>query len=84
MSSHFSILIQIPDMCPDLWSEILTCFGILEMEIFLIFVRNLDRVSKDCKKRQSEFRQMAAEENVQSCESDEVTRILETYSDFSW
>ena len=45
---------------------------------------NLDRVSKDCKKRQSEFRQMAAEENVQSCESDEVTRILETYSDFSW
>ena len=42
--SHFSILIQIPDRDPNFWSGILTLFRILEMEIFLFFVQNSDRV----------------------------------------
>ena len=45
----------------------------------------LDRVSQNCKKTQTEFRQMAeASENVPNHESEEVTRILEmAFNDYS-
>jgi excinuclease UvrABC nuclease subunit len=46
---------------------------------------NLDRVSENCKKTQSEFREMAeTSENLLNHESEEVTRILElAFNDYS-